>query len=153
MKSARLFLVILSEACLLAMAVPNALAQTPRYAANSFTASDSVSYQPTQKVTPVQAVLNQFDDALATHDIGKLQAAGVKSASAKLWQKFFRDNPRATVTDNCPASELFLSDDTASWTCTETATIISNGKPRSFVHVIRFTFARNNGTWLIADRR
>jgi hypothetical protein len=60
---------------------------------------------------------------------------------------------RALVLDHCPASELTTSYDTASWSCTETVTIIFDGKPLSFPHVIHFTFARNNGTWMVAGRR
>jgi hypothetical protein len=153
MKSAGFVLTILSGVGLLAIAAPIALSQTSGYAGNSFAAADSAVYLPAEGAVPVQAVLDRFDDALAKHDIEKLQAAGVKRSSAKLWQRFFRENPEATVTDNCPASELTISNDRATWTCTETATIISDGRPRSFVHVIRFIFARNNGTWLIADRR
>ncbi len=101
----------------------------------------------------MRSALNQFDNALALHDVDLLESAGVKRADAKRWQKFFKDNPHATVTDQCPDSDLLISDNTATWTCTETATILSEGKPRAFAHVIRFTFARNNGIWTVADRR
>lgn len=86
------------------------------------------------------------------HDVGMLQVAGVNSASAKLWDKFFSENPLATVTDDCPLSELFVSEDTATWTCTETVTIISAGRPRAFDHAIRFRFGRTKGIWKVADR-
>lgn len=153
MKPAGLILAIVSGVGLLAMATPSALSQSSGYGASSFSAFDSSIYQPAAVETlPVQAALNQFDYALAMHDIAMLQASGVKRRNAKRWQKFFKDNPRATVTDQCPVSALFISDNKASWTCMETATIISEGKPRAFQHVIHFTFARNNGTWLVADR-
>lgn len=100
----------------------------------------------------VEAALSQFDYALAMHDVGMLQVAGVNTASAKLWDKFFSENPLATVTDDCPVSELFVSEDAATWTCTETVTIISAGRPRAFYHVIRFRFGRTRGIWKVADR-
>lgn len=100
----------------------------------------------------VEAALSQFNYALAMHDVGMLQVAGVNSASAKLWDKFFSENPLATVSDDCPVSELFVSEDAATWTCTETVTIIAAGKPRAFYHVIRFRFGRNHGIWKVADR-
>lgn len=136
---------------LLAMVPPHAFSQAPGYDAPQLSAP--AAYQPVPKAVPVQAALNQFSSALATHDPDKLQASGIKPASIKRWRKFFRENPRATVLDRCPPSDLSISEDTATWTCTETVTIIFDGKPLSFPHVIHFTFARNNGTWMIADRR
>ena len=141
-KSFGLILALVSAAGLLAMAAPNAFAQASGYTVKLLSASESATYQLAEEAVPVRSALNQFDSALAMHDVEKLQAVGIKRVSAKGWQKFFKDNPRATVTDYCPVSELFISDDTANWTCTETATVISEGKPRPFVHVIRFTFAK-----------
>lgn len=132
------------------MVSPHGSAQAPEGAAQL---DASAAYRPSGKAVPVRAALNQFSSALATHDPDKLQAAGVKPASIKRWRKFFRENPRATVLDRCPASNLAIFDDTATWTCTETVTIIFDGRPHSFLHIIHFTFARNNGTWMIADRR
>lgn len=143
-------LALVSLVGLFATAPQNAAAQAKEYRMSSI--SRSVVDQPAQKTVPVQAALSQFDSALATHDIDKLQAAGVGPASARLWRRFFRENPRATVTDRCPDSNLTISGDTATWTCHERVTIISEGKPRSFLHLIHFTFARNGGTWLVADR-
>lgn len=153
MKSAGLILTFISGFGLFAMSVPNTLSQTPGRGESLLSASDVVTYQPTEEAMPVRSALNQFDNALALHDVDLLESAGVKRADAKRWQKFFKDNPHATVTDQCPDSDLLISDNTATWTCTETATILSEGKPRAFAHVIRFTFARNNGIWTVADRR
>lgn len=121
--------------------------------ADSFSAPEPAVYQPVQEAVPVQAVLKRFDHGLALHDVGLLQAAGVNRSDAKRWREFFRQNPQATVTDECPISGLYISEESASWTCTETATIISEGRPRSFVHVIRFAFAKANGAWSVAYRR
>jgi len=101
----------------------------------------------------VQAVLNQFDSALAAHDVDLLQAAQMQPANMKGWRKFFKSNPEATVSDNCPASELEIYGDKANWNCIETVTVMSEGKLLPFAHVIRFTFAKQNGTWMISNRR
>lgn len=138
---------------LAAMAPAKAFSQTPAYGESLLPASEPVTIQPTEEATTVQAALREFDSALAAHDVVKMQAVGIKRVTAKGWQKFFKDNPRATVTDRCLNSDLYIADSTASWTCTETATIISEGKPRAFVNVIRFTFSKTNGRWMIADRR
>lgn len=153
MKFAGFFFATVSGIALFAMAAPNGLSQEPGFGGNSFSGSDAPAYRSWEEAVPVQAALNRFDYALAMHDVGMLQAAGVTRSSAKLWQRFFSENPRATVTDRCPASELSVSYDTGYWTCTETVTIISEGKPKAFAHIIHFTFARKRGTWLVADRR
>jgi ketosteroid isomerase-like protein len=101
----------------------------------------------------VQDALNRFDTALAAHDVQQLLAAGIEPASVKGWQRFFKDNPRATVTDSCSGSDLSISGDTANWSCKETSTIVSDGRPVQYAHNIRFTFTRKNGEWTIADRR
>jgi hypothetical protein len=154
MQSARLILALVSGVGLLAMGTPNAVCQSAAYDASALSAPESAAYQLGGEARPVQAVLRRFDYALEMHDVGLLQAAGVNRATAKLWQRFFSENPHATVTDRCPVSDLYVSDNTASWTCIETATIISEGKPKSFDHVIRFMFAKNGaGVWMVADRR
>ena len=35
----------------------------------------------------------------------------------------------------------------------ETVTVISENKPRVFLHTIHFTFAKRDGTWTVAKRR
>lgn len=133
------------------MAPPTVHSQASGYGASAVAAS--APFRLVDNAVPVRAALNQFSSALEMRDLGRLEAAGVKPASVKLWQKFFRENPGATVTDQCPASELTISGDRAAWTCTETVTIIFEGKPLSFPHAIHFSFARNNGAWIVADRR
>lgn len=107
----------------------------------------------TDEAAQVQATLNRFTAAVSAHDVAQMQAVGIKASSAKGWQSFFRSNPRATVTDDCPASTLSILGETATWSCNETATILSEGKPAAFNQVIRFSFARQNGVWVITDRR
>jgi hypothetical protein len=111
------------------------------------------SPRPGDDAILVQAALSHFDSALALRDMGQLQAAGIQPGRVKGWQKFFKNNPQAQVTDNCPAPSLVIMGDTANWDCIETATIISEGKPLPFAHIIRFTFTRKNGAWTISDRR
>lgn len=146
-------LALVSVAGPLALAAPNAFSQGSAYGLNLVSVPETATYQPAKEAVEVQAALSQFDSALDAHDVGKLRDTGIKAVTAKRWQSFFRDNPRATVTDRCPVSELFISDSTASWTCSETTTVISEGKPRAFVYVIRFKFAKANGVWMIEDRR
>ncbi|HEV2134356.1 MAG TPA: hypothetical protein VGR47_08835 [Terracidiphilus sp.] len=153
MKPARWFLTIVAGIGLVAIAAPNAHSQMPTGDVDSYSAPEPAVYQPVTEAMPVKAVLKRFDHGLAMHDVGLLQAAGVNRSDAKRWREFFRENPQATVTDECPISGLSISDESASWTCTETATIVSEGRPRSFVHVIRFMFAKTNGEWSVAYRR
>lgn len=134
-------------------AAPSAFSQKTSYGASAFSGADAATYHNWEEAQPVQAALDRFDYALANHDVAMLQAAGVDDASAKLWQRFFSENPDATVTDRCPVSELAISFDASYWTCTETVTIISDGKPLAFLHIIHFTFAKKRGVWLVAGRR
>jgi hypothetical protein len=144
-------LVLVSMAC--AVATPGAFAQKTAYNFAPSVVPASAEWQPMEEAATVQATLNQFDSAVASRDLAQLQAVGIKPGSAKNWQKFFKSNPEATVTDDCPASTLTILNDTAVWSCTETVTVISEGKPVPFALGVRFTFAKRNGVWTIADRR
>jgi hypothetical protein len=140
-------LFVLVAAGLTAAASPVAFAQT-----SGDSTAPAVS-RALDEAAGVLAALNHFDSALASHDLGQLQTLGIQPASAKRWQKFFRNNPGATVTDNCPASTLAILGNTATWNCTETATLISEGKPLPFPLAVRFTFTKQTGEWTILDRR
>lgn len=153
MKFVRLTIAMLWAAGLLAILAPNARSQQLTSGTGAFSASDAPEYRNGQETLPLEAAMDHFNYALAMHDVGMLQAAGVKRQSARRWQKFFSENPLATVSDRCPVSDLLISSDTSYWTCTETVTIISEGKPKAFLHVIHFTFAKKRGVWLVADRR
>lgn len=148
-----MLVVLVAAVGLFGMATANSFAQSPVGGESWLSTSDSAAYHATADATSVRATLDQFDSALALHDVAMLQAVGVKRGSAKGWQRFFKDNPEATVTDDCPASDLFISDGVANWTCIEKVTILSDGRPRAFLHTIRFTFAKRGGTWLVAKRR
>jgi hypothetical protein len=152
MKSFQYFL-SLAAAGMLAISNPGAGAQSPQDGANPQTASISSACQLVNEALSVQDALHRFDSALASHDVQQLLAAGVEPSSAKGWQRFFRDNPRASVTDSCSGSDLSISGDTANWSCRETSVIVSEGKPVQYAHNIRFTFTRKNGEWAVSDRR
>ena len=111
--------------------------------------------QPVNESALIQAALEKFSSAYNSHDIGGMRAiwTGMNSGQAKGFKSFFKDNPGAKVSENCPASALTISGDTANWNCTETTTITSGGRPMSSGHGIRFTFAKKGGTWTIAERR
>jgi hypothetical protein len=153
MRSRRLLSVLAAAAGIIAITPHSASAQASRQDLIPVLSAASDPNQFQQAAAPVQEALNQFDSGLATHDIGLLQAAGIKPSHARGWQKFFKDNPDASVTDDCPSSSLMIAGDTANWYCTETATIISERKPVTFTKVIRFTFTRTSGGWTISDRR
>jgi hypothetical protein len=109
--------------------------------------------QVVQEATHVQEALDRFDSGLAAHDIQQLQAVGIEPVSAKGWQRFFKSNPEATVSDNCPVTSLFIAGDKALWNCMETSTITSAGKPVQYARTIQFTFTKRDGLWIISDRR
>jgi hypothetical protein len=153
MKYFRLFFSLVAAAGQLAVSTPGAFAQPASDSPTPAAAHITAACQLVEEATMVQEALDRFDTALASHDVQLLQAAGIEPVSAKGWQRFFKSNPEAKVTDTCPVSDLFIAGDTANWSCTETSTINSEGKPHQFARVIRFTFVKKNSSWMIADRR
>jgi hypothetical protein len=151
MKSLPSFLALIAAAALLTSPASRSWSQAANFV--SSVGDSSVAVPSVGEAALVQARLNQFNSALAAHNVTLLQAAGVKPVNAKRWQKFFKDNPAAHITDHCSVGALVISGDAATWDCTETATIVSEGKPLSFVHVIHFTFSKQDGIWMIADRK
>ncbi|HTW81335.1 MAG TPA: hypothetical protein VME23_17445 [Terracidiphilus sp.] len=152
MRSSGFLFSLLAAIVLVALSI-GAWSQSPQNGAVQQAAAYSPSYTTVNETLEVQGALDRFTVAVASHDVQRLVAVGIRPSSAKGWQRFFRDNPRATVTDQCSGTNLFISGDTARWSCVETATIISEGRPAQFAHLIRFTFTRTNGEWLISDRR
>jgi hypothetical protein len=136
-----------------AAAVPAAFAQNPKDNVNPAEARIVAACQVVQEATGVQETLDRFDSGLAAHDIQLLQAAGIEPVSARGWQRFFKSNPDAKVSDNCPVTSLFIAGETALWNCTETSTITSAGKPTQYAHLIQFTFVKRDGAWMISDRK
>jgi hypothetical protein len=153
MKSSRWFLALITAAGSFAAVGPHVFAQ----AANDETASAAArmiaACQVVTEATRVQEALDRFDSALAAHDADQLQAAGIEPVSVKSWQRFFKSNPNAKVTDSCPVTTLFIGGNTAIWNCTETSTISSGGKPVQYAHLIQFTFTKKDGAWMISDRK
>lgn len=109
--------------------------------------------QVVQEATGVQEVLDRFDSGLAAHDIQQLQAVGIEAVSAKGWQRFFKSNPEAKVTDDCPVTSLFIAGDKALWNCMETSTLNSAGKQVQYAHLIQFSFIKTSSGWLISERK
>lgn len=111
--------------------------------------------QPAGPKTLIRAALEKFDAALSSHNVSAMKAAWpkMKSSQAKGFQSFFKDNPKARITDSCSTSSLTVSGNTASWACNETTTLIVNGRKTSSQHGIHFTFAKSGGNWIITGRR
>jgi hypothetical protein len=153
MKSFAYFLSFAAAAGTLVLAAPAASAQGPE---NNTSQQQSIAASPNcelvNQALEVQEAVNRFDNALASHDTQQLLASGIEPQSVKGWQRFFRDNPQATVVDRCSGADLSISGDTANWSCKETSIIQSEGKPVQYAHNIRFTFTRKNGEWTISDR-
>ncbi len=123
MKSLASFPALFAAAGLLAMSAPQTWSQTAHLV--SSVADSSVARPAVGEAALVQARLDQFNSALASHNITELQATGVKPVNARRWQKFFKDNPAAQITDRCPVWALAISGDAATWDCTEKAMIVS----------------------------
>jgi eukaryotic-like serine/threonine-protein kinase len=119
----------------------------------------SVPAPPAAKAVDETALLREvqshFQSALNSRDVGRIQAAwaAMSAQQSRGLQKFFKDDPDATIKDDCPDSSLHISGDTAQWACTETTTIKINGKPQPSSHPIRFFFVKKNDAWLIAERK
>jgi eukaryotic-like serine/threonine-protein kinase len=103
----------------------------------------------------LREAVNNFKSAYNAHDMARMQAAwiGLRPQQAKGFQSFFKENPGASVRDDCAPSSLSVAGETAEWTCTETTTIIVNGKPQPNSRPIRFSFVKKNGAWSISDRK
>jgi tetratricopeptide (TPR) repeat protein/predicted Ser/Thr protein kinase len=101
----------------------------------------------------IRAVVNSFNSALSAHNVSGMQAAwpGMKSQDAKKWLNLFKNTPGIKVSDNCSASALSVSGDTATWGCSVNLTIPGSSPlpPQG----IRFTLAKKNNAWLIEDWR
>jgi len=153
MKPFGLIVTLVAAAGSLALAAPGAFAQNPKNNVNPAEARVVAACEVVQEATGVQQTLDRFDSGLAAHDVQQLQAVGIEPVSVKSWQRFFKNNPDAKVTDDCPVTSLFIAGDTALWNCTETSTITSAGKPTQYAHLIQFTFTKRDGAWMIADRK
>lgn len=142
-----------AAAGIVAAAAPNGFAQSPASNVAPAAARMIAACQVVEEASLVQETLDRFDSGLAAHDIQQLQASGIEPASARGWQRFFKSNPDAKVTDNCPVTSLFISGDKALWNCMETSTITSAGRPTQYAHLIQFMFTKKDGTWMISDRK
>jgi hypothetical protein len=114
----------------------------------------STNSQPVDDSAGIRQAIATFEAAYNAHDVGRMQAiwTGMKPAQAKTFAGFFKDNPATSVTDSCPPSNLNISGDSATWTCSETNTFKVNGKMTPNNITIHFVFARHNGNWSIVGR-
>jgi eukaryotic-like serine/threonine-protein kinase len=110
------------------------------------------SPQPVDQTALLQAVINNFNAALAAHDVGRMRSvwAGMTPQVEKKWQGFFKSLPKAKVSESCPAGSLNVSGDSATWSCTITTLI--PGAPAQ-PQGVRFTLAKRNDAWVITDWR
>ncbi len=135
---------------------PLTITVTPKSVASTPTPAPVVNTAPqtVDQSALLQQVIGSFDAAYNAHDVGRMQAiwTSLKSAQAKTFAGFFKDNPATTVTDSCPPANLSISGDSATWTCSETNTFKVNGKMTPNSTTIHFTFARHNGNWTIVGR-
>jgi eukaryotic-like serine/threonine-protein kinase len=102
----------------------------------------------------VRAALENFSAALSFHNVSAMKAIWptMTSSQEKLFRSFFKNNRNARISDSCDPSSLTISGSSASWACIETTTIMAGGSPVKSEHGIRFTFRKNGGDWIIADR-
>jgi hypothetical protein len=153
MKPFRFFLTLAVAAGTLAVSTPGAFAQSSNEEEAQASARITAACQVVAEATRVQETLDRFDSGLAAHDVDQLQAAGIEPVSAKGWQRFFKSNPEAKVTDSCPVTSLFIGGDKAIWNCMETSTISSQGKAMQYAHLVQFTFTKRDGAWMISERK
>jgi eukaryotic-like serine/threonine-protein kinase len=109
---------------------------------------------PVDESAGIRQAIATFEAAYNAHDVGRMQAiwTGLTPKAAKTFAGFFKDNPATTVTDSCSPSNLSISGDTATWTCSETNTYKVNGKMTPNNSTVHFAFARHNGNWTIVSR-
>ena len=102
----------------------------------------------------IQQVLNNFKAAYNAHDMARMRGVwtGMSKSQAHGLENFFKGNSGAKVEDDCPASSLSVTGESAQWACKETTTLVVSGRPLSSSHDIRFSFVKRNGTWSISER-
>jgi serine/threonine-protein kinase len=126
----------------------------PKVIAAAKPAAAPMPVQTVNESALVQQVLNNFKAAYNAHDLAKVRAVwtGMSSSQSRGLEHFFKGNPGAKVQDNCPASSLSISGDSAQWACKETTTLIISGRSLASAHDIRFSFVKKNGEWSISER-
>ncbi|MGB7191510.1 MAG: PEGA domain-containing protein, partial [Acidobacteriaceae bacterium] len=102
----------------------------------------------------IQQALNNFKGAYNAHDMARMRGVwtGMSKSQAHGLENFFKGNSGAKVEDDCPASSLSVTGDSAQWACKETTTLVVSGRQLSSAHDIRFSFVKKNGSWSISER-
>lgn len=111
--------------------------------------------QTVDEASLVQEAINSFKSAYNAHDMARMRAAwtGISSQQERGLQNFFKGNPGAKVQENCSASSLNISGESAQWACNETTTLVVSGRPLISSHDITFSFVKKNGGWSISERK
>jgi ketosteroid isomerase-like protein len=111
--------------------------------------------QPADPTAQIREALNSFNSAFNAADAARMQQAWPSMSGAQLsgFKTFFQQNPGSKVSDDCPASGLTISGDAATWSCTETMTLMTGGKAHPSQHRMLIAFAKKNGSWVIGNRQ
>jgi eukaryotic-like serine/threonine-protein kinase len=107
--------------------------------------------QPVDDSVPIRTLVESFNSALSAHNVSGMLAAFPGYKEAKRWQDTFKNAPGIKVTDNCSASGLTISGDTATWNCS--ISIAVPGTPPRPASGIHFSLAKRNGSWMITEWR
>jgi serine/threonine-protein kinase len=111
----------------------------------------STPAKPVDETPLIQAVLNNFNAALSARDVTRMQAIwpNMPADRAKGYRDEFKDlSKKAKVSDDCQASSLSISGDSANWPCVEN-TVTPGEKPQSWR--MQITFTKKNGAWIISS--
>jgi len=111
--------------------------------------------QPADPTSQIRESLNNFNAAFNAADVARMLQAwpGMSGAQVNGFKTFFQQNPGSKVSDDCPASVLTISGDAATWSCTETMTLMTGGKSHPSRHRMLISFAKKNGSWVISNRQ
>jgi hypothetical protein len=112
----------------------------------------SAPAKPVDETPLIQAVLNNFNAALSARDVTRMQAIwpNMPADRAKGYRDEFKDlSKKAKVSDDCQASSLSISGDSANWPCVENTLNPGEKKPQSWR--MQITFAKKNGAWTITS--
>lgn len=103
----------------------------------------------------VHEALNRFIAAYNAHSIGGVRAVwtGMSSSQEKGLRNFFKSYRDSSVSEDCPASALNISGNTAQWACNETTSLKAGGREIHSTHAITFSFRKAGSGWTITSRQ
>jgi len=102
----------------------------------------------------IQSLMNSFYGAFNAHSVVQMRGywTGMTAAQAKSYDSIFKDQTKMRVDRNCPTNALDINGNSANWTCTETTTIESGGKPMTNRLQIHFKLKKTGNSWTIDSR-